>query len=87
MMEQGNLIPILMLTAKAEIDNKALVLDSGGNDYLTKPFDTKELLTWLRAMTRSQNSADSKLISGNITFDRATFELSSPTCSFRPANK
>lgn len=86
--ERGNLIPILMLTAKSEIDDKVLGLDSGANDYLTKPFNSRELLARIRAMTRSQTAQpDSKLQAGNITLDRATFEVSSPTGSFRLANR
>lgn len=84
---KGNRIPVLILTAKAEVDDKVLGLDSGANYYLTKPFDTKELLASIRAITRSQNTADSRMTVGNITLDRATFELSSPTGSFRLANK
>jgi len=81
-------IPILMLTAKSEIDDKVLGLDSGANDYLTKPFNTKELLARIRAMTRVQTGQpDSLLPFGNITLNRATFEISSPTGNFRLANK
>lgn len=86
--EQGNTIPVLMLTAKSEVDDKVLGLDSGANDYLTKPFNTKELLARIRAMTRNQNEQmDSKIKFGNIVLDRATFELSSPSGNFRLANK
>ena len=83
----GNNIPVLLLTAKSEIDDKVTGLDSGANYYLTKPFDTKELLAAIRAITRTQNTVDSKLSFGNITLDRATFELSSPVGCFRLANK
>ncbi len=86
--EGGSLIPILMLTAKSEIDDKVLGLDSGANDYLTKPFNTKELLARIRAITRVQAvQTDSRLQFGNITLNRATFEMSSPTGNFRLANK
>ena len=83
----GNQIPILMLTAKSEIDDKVLGLDSGANYYLTKPFDSKELLASIRAITRTGNATDSKLYFGNITLDRATFELASKSGSFRLANR
>ena len=84
---QGIQIPILMLTAKSEIDDKVLGLDSGANYYLTKPFDSKELLASIRAITRSKAAAESKLSFGNITLDRATFELASAAGSFRLANR
>ena len=87
--EQGNPIPVLILTAKSEVDDKVLGLDTGANDYLTKPFSTQELMARIRAMTRSQTGGKvtSRLTFGNITLDQATFELSSPAGSFRLANK
>ena len=86
--QRGHRIPVLMLTAKSEVDDKVLGLDSGANDYLTKPFSTQELMARIRAMTRSQTGQfTSRLTFGNITLDQATFELSSPSGSFRLANK
>ena len=84
---QGNRVPVLMLTAKSEIEDRVLGLDSGANDYLPKPFDTRELLARIRSLTRGQTETGGKLTVGNITLDRTTFELSSPTGSFRLANK
>ena len=70
----GNEVPILVLSAKSETDDKVLGLDSGANDYLTKPFAAQELLARIRAMTRSKTAqATSKLSMGNIALDRATF--------------
>lgn len=85
---KGNLIPVLLLTAKSEIDDKVLGLDAGANDYLTKPFNSRELLARIRAMTRIQNAqVNSQLHMGNVTLNCANFELSTPTGSFRLANK
>ncbi|MBP3937665.1 MAG: response regulator transcription factor [Clostridia bacterium] len=84
---QGNAVPIILLTAKSEIDDKVLGLDSGANDYITKPFAVKELLARLRVVTRSTEANDSVLRFGNVTLDRASFELTGPSGRFRLANK
>jgi len=85
--EKGISIPAIMLTAKSEVDDIVQGLDSGANDYLTKPFDSRELLARIRAITRSQVSTDSRMHYGNITLDRATFAMASPYGSFVLANK
>lgn len=86
--ESGSDLPVLMLTAKSEIDDKVTGLDSGADDYLTKPFATKELLARIRSMTRRQAEVtDNILRYGNLKLDRATFELSADSGEFRLANK
>ncbi len=86
--ERGSLLPVLLLTAKSEVDDKVEGLDAGANDYLTKPFHSKELLARVRAITRTQIvQINSKLTMGNVILDRATFELSTVKGSFRLANK
>lgn len=84
----GSQLPVLMLTAKSEIDDKVDGLDSGANDYLTKPFAVPELLARLRAMTRTQSAQNSsQLHLADLVLDQATCELSGPGGSFRLANK
>lgn len=68
--------PILMLTAKAELDDKVKGLDSGADDYITKPFMTKELLARLRALSRRfTNLPDGILSYGDISLDTETLTL------------
>lgn len=77
---KGIVTPILMLTAKAELDDKVTGLDSGADDYLTKPFMTKELLARLRALgRRTLGTADGVLSFGDITLDTTTLTLSCKT--------
>ncbi len=85
---KGSLVPVIMLTAKSEIDDKISGLDAGANDYLTKPFNARELLARIRAITRVQTAqTDSTLGFGNVSLNRATFELSTPSGTTRLAGK
>jgi len=75
---KGIQTPILMLTAKAEVDDKVMGLDCGADDYLTKPFLTKELLARLRALARRiLKVADDSIVSfGDIVLDKGNYTLS-----------
>ncbi len=76
---KGVRTPILMLTAKSQLDDKVEGLDSGADDYLTKPFQTKELLARLRALgRRSSGLFDESLTYGDLSLDTAKATL---TCS------
>ena len=84
---QGNLTPVIMLTAKSEIDDRVEGLDAGADDYLTKPFAMKELLARLRSMTRRQGSFTPTTLSlGSVTLDTEEQELSAKN-AIRLANK
>lgn len=78
--QKGITTPILMLTAKSELDDKVKGLDSGADDYLTKPFMTKELLARLRALTRRNlKGPDGILTYGDIDLDTNRLILSCKT--------
>ena len=76
---EGMDTPVLMFTAKDEISDKVKGLDSGADDYLTKPFATEELLARVRALGRRSSAAivNSDIITcGDLSLDTAAYELS-----------
>lgn len=76
---EGIRTPILMLTAKAELEDKVTGLDSGADDYLTKPFMTRELLARLRALGRRNiHTPDGTLVFGDISLETNALKL---TCT------
>ena len=78
MRERGIMTPILILSAKSEVDDKVEGLDSGANDYLTKPFEIKELLARIRAITRKADTqGDAILRIGNTELNLASFVIKS----------
>ena len=75
--EENIVTPVLLLTAKAEVDDRVNGLDAGADDYLTKPFAMKELLARVRAMTRRKTEYDAKKLQyGDFSLDDEKFELS-----------
>ena len=84
----GDKTPIIMLTAKSEVDDKVLGLDSGADDYLTKPFATKELLARIRNITRNKHEiAGTNLTIANVVLNRTLFTLSNETETLPLTNK
>lgn len=85
---EGCDVPVIMLTAKAETDDKINGLDLGADDYLAKPFETKELLARIRAITRRKGEAVStEMKYGDCTLNSLNYELSSSGGSVKLQNK
>lgn len=86
--KQGNKIPVLILSAKSEIEDKVDGLDAGANDYLAKPFDARELLARIRVITRVNTESNDSLIRfGHVTLNRKTYVLKGEKVEFKLANK
>lgn len=80
--------PVIFLTAKAETEDKILGLDTGADDYLTKPFAMGELLARIRALTRRKAEFSPNLLSfGNLSLNRESFELCVGDSCIRLGNK
>lgn len=76
--QQGCTVPVILLTALSEIEDKVHGMDSGADDYLTKPFAMPELLARIRMVSRRQSSApvDNDLHAGSLTLETGSHELS-----------
>ena len=86
--EKGINTPVLLLTAKSQVSDRIEGLDSGADDYLTKPFAMGELLARIRAMTRRKTEfSPNDLTIGNITLSRETFDLKGPSGTQRLGSK
>lgn len=69
---RGDHTPVMLLTARSEIDDRVVGLDAGADDYMVKPFDLRELAARCRALARRRAGEASNLfVTGNFTFDRA----------------
>lgn len=85
----GSAVPVLMLTARSEVHDRVEGLDSGADYYLTKPFEPRELLACVRALSRRQpelRSGDA-LSCGDLLLDRSAFTLSCGERSVRLSRK
>lgn len=79
---EGNTTPVLLLTAKAEVEDRICGLDAGADDYLPKPFVMGELLSRVRAMLRRRDTYTPDVLHlANLRLDQSRFSLASPSGS------
>lgn len=86
--DEKNAVPVLMLTARDEVEDKVNGLDSGADDYMTKPFSTDELLARIRALTRRRGDpVDDDLTFGDLTLRTKRYELVSGDTAVKVSQK
>lgn len=86
--EENNHTPILMLTAKSQLEDKIIGLNSGADDYLTKPFAFEELLARIRALSRRPQKTNGKILTiGDLSLNTVTFEVKRGDKNINLSNK
>lgn len=80
--------PVLLLTARSQVEDRVAGLDSGADDYLPKPFDNREFLARVRALTRRSGEYTPKVLTaGNVSLDCSAFELKCGSARVRLGSK
>ncbi len=75
--QKSNRVAVILLTAKSQMDDKIMGLDGGADDYITKPFETRELLARIRAAVRRTGEQTENILTfGNLTLNRTSYEIS-----------
>ncbi|MGN0075771.1 MAG: response regulator transcription factor [Parafannyhessea sp.] len=73
---EGNDVPVILLTAKTQVDDKVVGLEDGADDYITKPYDSRELVARIRAAARHRSGASPKVCFGDLVIGEDDSTLS-----------
>ncbi|MGI6755044.1 MAG: response regulator transcription factor [Atopobiaceae bacterium] len=73
--EEGNTTPVILLTAKTQVDDKVIGLEYGADDYISKPYDARELVARIKAAARPRSGASSKITFGDLTIESEAAQI------------